>query len=121
MPDTTGLSVDSIALNTSNELKSKVQYSAKDSIRFDLIHEKVYLYGLAKVRYEDIALDAGYIEIDWSIKQLFAKGIADSLGSMVQLPEFKQKEESFTAVTVTYNFDTRKGRITEVSTKQGDG
>jgi len=106
--------------STSN-LKSKVKYSARDSIRFDIPGELVYLYGNAKVRYEDIELDAHYIEVDWNKRQLLAKGGLDSTGKETELPVFKQKDDSFSANTVTYNFDTKKGRITEVNTKQGDG
>jgi lipopolysaccharide assembly outer membrane protein LptD (OstA) len=102
-------------------LKSKVQYSAFDSIRFDIPGEKVYLYGKAKVRYEDIELDAHFIEVDWTKRSLQASGGVDSTGKETGLPVFKQGSESFTASTVAYNFDTRKGRITEVNTRQGDG
>ncbi len=102
-------------------LKSKVQYSAFDSIRFDIPGEKVYLYGKAKVRYEDIELDAHFIEVDWTKRSLQASGGVDSTGKETGLPVFKQGSESFTASTVAYNFDTKKGRITEVNTRQGDG
>jgi len=102
-------------------LKSKVQYSAFDSIRFDIPGEKVYLYGKAKVRYEDIELDAYFIEVDWTKRSLQASGGVDSTGKETGLPVFKQGSESFTASTVAYNFDTKKGRITEVNTRQGDG
>lgn len=113
MPKTDTVSTES--------LKSKVQYSALDSIRFDIPGEKVYLYGKAKVRYEDIELDAHFIEVDWTKRSLQAAGGTDSLGKDVGLPVFKQGSESFTAKTVAYNFDTKKGRITEVNTRQGDG
>lgn len=106
---------------STESLKSKVQYSAFDSIRFDIPGEKVFLYGKAKVRYEDIELDAHFIEVDWTKRSLQASGGTDSLGKEIGLPVFKQGSESFTANTVAYNFDTKKGRITEVNTRQGDG
>ncbi|MFM7079013.1 MAG: putative LPS assembly protein LptD [Bacteroidota bacterium] len=106
---------------STESLKSKVQYSAFDSIRFDIPGEKVYLYGKAKVRYEDIELDAHFIEVDWTKRSLQAAGGVDSTGKDTGLPVFKQGSDSFTASTVAYNFDTKKGRITEVNTRQGDG
>jgi len=125
---TSGQTVDSTSIvpkvdsaSTKQALKSKVKYSAQDSIRFDIPGEKVYLYGKGKVLYEDLQLDAHFIEVDWTKRTLFAKGGTDSLGAPMDLPQFKQGAESFTANTVTYNFDTKKGRITEVNTKQGDG
>ncbi|MGR6088413.1 MAG: putative LPS assembly protein LptD [Arcticibacter sp.] len=118
--DTT-VSVPKADTASTSNLKSKVKYSATDSIRFDIPGELVYLYGKAKVRYEDIELDAHYIEVDWKKRQLIAKGGLDSTGNETGLPVFKQNNDSFLAHTVTYNFDTKKGRITEVNTKQGDG
>ena len=46
-------------------LSSKVDYKAVDSIRFDISEEKVYLYGKAEIKYEDIDLTADYIEINF--------------------------------------------------------
>ena len=110
-----------MSLSVSNDLKSKVHYMAEDSITFDIENEKVYLYGKAHITYEDIILDAAYVEVDWITKMLFARGTTDSLGNAVGLPEFKQNEDKFIAQTVRYNFDTKKGKITQVNTKQGDG
>lgn len=130
-PDTSGndviitiadsIKTDSVVVLTSDELKSKVHYTADDSIRFEIANEKVFLYGNAKVTYEDIEMTAGYMEVNWITKILFAKGAVDSSGAPIGLPVFKQKEEQFTAETVTYNFETKKGKIKEVQTKQGDG
>ncbi|MBL0340473.1 MAG: LPS-assembly protein LptD [Bacteroidetes bacterium] len=115
------LVTDSLQLTTSEELKSKVHYTADDSIKFDIEGERVYLYGNAKVNYEDIQMDAAYIEVDWTTRKLFARGVVDSTGNESGLPIFKQGADMFTAKTVIYNFDTKKGKITQVNTKQGDG
>ncbi len=112
---------DSLVVTTSTELKSKVHYTADDSIRFDIEGEKVFLYGNAKIAYEDIQMEAGYVEVNWNNRQLFAKGVLDSSGSEVGLPVFMEGADRFTAKTVTYNFDTKKGKITQVNTTQGDG
>lgn len=98
------VTTDSLSLQVNNDLKSKVHYTAKDSIRFDIASEKVYLYGNAHVDYEDITMDAAYIEVDWSTKVLYAKAGTDSSGNPTGLPEFKQKDEKFIAQTVTYRW-----------------
>ncbi len=118
---TDSLPPDSVALLTSDELKSKVHYTADDSIRFEIANEKVFLYGNARVTYEDIEMTAAYMEVNWLTKILFAKGTTDSVGAPSGLPVFKQNEDQFTAEVVTYNFETKKGKIKEVQTKQGDG
>ncbi len=112
---------DSVIRLTSDELKSKVHYTADDSIRFEIVSEKVFLYGNARVTYEDIEMTADYMEVNWLTKILYAKGGTDSIGAPKGLPVFKQNEEQFTAEAVTYNFETKKGKIKEVQTKQGDG
>ncbi|HMT30060.1 MAG TPA: putative LPS assembly protein LptD, partial [Bacteroidia bacterium] len=112
---------DTLSTRYSDELKSKVHYTADDSIRFDIVGERVYLYGNAHINYEDIELNAAYVEVDYSTRKMFARGAIDTSGTEIGLPVFKQKEEMFTAKTVTYNFDTKKGKITQVNTQQGDG
>jgi hypothetical protein len=74
--------VDSVAVLNSDELKSKVHYTATDSIRFEIANEKVFLYGNAKVTYEDIELTAAYMEVDWITKLLYAKAVPDSSGEL---------------------------------------
>ena len=101
-------------------LSSKVDYKAKDSIRFDIKEEKAYLYGKAEIKYEDIDLTAEYIEISFKVNQLFAKGVIDSTGKLVGKPVFKQGTENFTSTTLTYNFKTKKGFIAGIFTKEGD-
>lgn len=61
-------------------LKSKVTYSARDSIRFEVENQKVYLYGDAHVTYEDTKLDAEQIILDTKNNFVTANGIIDSTG-----------------------------------------
>ena len=102
-------------------LRSKVEYSAKDTIRFDVERDKVYLYRQAEITYENMNLKAGRIEIDWESRILFAQGIEDSLGNMTELPVFTQDNQNFTAYSMRYNFDTKKGKITYAKTREGEG
>ncbi|MCC6691248.1 MAG: LPS-assembly protein LptD, partial [Bacteroidia bacterium] len=102
-------------------LKSKVKYTANDSMRFDVINQKMYLFGNAEVTYEDLNLKAGYIELDMKKNLVFAQGAKDSLGKDSELPVFTQKSQSFKSHKMTYNFQTKKGRIIEVLTKEADG
>src|SRR5688572_22762472 len=52
------IKADTLTVSTKEELKSKVHYTADDSIRFEVDNEKVFLYGNARVTYEDVQLDA---------------------------------------------------------------
>jgi lipopolysaccharide assembly outer membrane protein LptD (OstA) len=126
-PDTTGLltvGTDSLSLNDSLQLgedfKSKVQYHAEDSIVYDLESGKAYLYSRAWITYEDIRLDADFITIDFNTKVLFASGWPDSVGRIAGKPIFKQGEDEFKADSIRYNFNTKRGKISEITTKDGD-
>lgn len=102
-------------------IKSRVDYESKDSMRIDLLTEKVYLYGEAQVNYEDIQLNADYIEVDLKNNTVLANGIPDSAGNMTGLPVFKEGTQEYEAGKMIYNFKSKKGKITEVKTQEGEG
>lgn len=104
-----------------DNLKSKVEYAAQDSLRFDIKEQKVYLYRQADIKYEDIGLTAGYVEINFPKKTVFATGIKDSTGKEMQVPEFTQSAQKFKSKVMTYNYDTKRGYIQNVFTKQDEG
>jgi len=94
---------------------------AKDSIVQDLAHKLVYLWNDAEVTYGNIDLKAGYIRVNFNNNTVFAKGIKDSTGKIVQKPVFKQGDESFEADSMTYNFVTKKGIVHNVRTEEDQG
>ncbi|MBK7682905.1 MAG: hypothetical protein IPJ26_10810 [Bacteroidetes bacterium] len=115
---------DTIPLNDSlllaDDFKSKVSYYAEDSIVYDLDTGMVYLYGNAWMTYEDIRLEADFIDINFNTKVMSASGLPDSTGAIAGKPLFKQGEDEFHSDQIRYNFSTKKGKITEVTTKDGD-
>jgi len=115
------LKADTTKVASTNELKSKVIYSADDSIMFDVPGQQVFLYGNASIQYEDINLKADYIEVNWLTHTLYATGRPDSSGAMAGLPVFKESTDEFKAAEIRYNFNTKKGKILAVETKEGDG
>jgi hypothetical protein len=102
-------------------IDSKVQYSATDSVRLHLPTKKMYLYGDAQVDYEQITLKAAYMELDMNSKIIYARGVIDSTGKEIGKPEFTDKGQSFTSKEMSFNFETKKGLIKDVITKEGDG
>lgn len=115
---------DSIAKTTKpagSFLKSKVKYDSRDSIRFDVGEQKVYLFGDAQVTYESIKLNAAYIELNLKDNIVFAQGIKDSLGKEKGTPVFEEAGQAFSSRKMTYNFKSKKGKIIDVITKESDG
>lgn len=109
-----------LSVNSGTGISAKIEYSARDSIRFSMALQKVYLYGNASVNYESIELKAGYMEIDFNARSVFATGIIDSTGALTQLPTFKDGEQSFESDTIKYNYESKKGIIYHIYSQQGD-
>lgn len=102
-------------------LDAPVVYSAKDSMRINVKEKKLYLFGDAEVNYKEINLKSAYVEIDFGQNTLFAKGLKDSLGKEIGRPEFKEGAQVIKSKTILYNFETKKGLITDVITQEADG
>jgi lipopolysaccharide assembly outer membrane protein LptD (OstA) len=116
------MAYDSISPRRKNKtLEAQVKYTARDSMRFEVAKKKMYLYGEAQVDYQNISMKAGYIELDLNTKTVFARGLNDSLGQVEGLPEFTEGTHSFTSKEMKFNFQTKKGLIKDVITKEGDG
>jgi hypothetical protein len=81
----------------------------------------MHLYGDAKITYGEIQLEANEIIIDYDKSTIYAKGTQDSLGRRLGFPVFTNANEQYETKEILYNFKTKKARIKEVVTKQGDG
>jgi hypothetical protein len=116
------LKTDSLnAKKPQGDIETTINYSARDSIRASIDNQMVWLYGDAKIVYGEIELDADEITIDYANNLLTAHGRRDSLGQRVGYPIFKNGAELYETKDITYNFKTKRARISEVVTQQGDG
>ncbi|MCK5781262.1 MAG: LPS-assembly protein LptD [Flavobacteriales bacterium] len=113
--------VDSLSNKPAETLNDIVKYTAKDTIRTNVINQKVYLYNKAEVNYGDINLTAGKIFIDWSTSTIHATGIPDSTGTTTQRPVFTQAGKVYETDTIAYNFKSERGLIYQVRTEEGEG
>lgn len=102
------------------DLDNPVDFSSQDSIRMEGTN-KAYLYGQGKVTYGNIKLDAEQIDMDINTSMVYAVGRADSTGEVIGLPVFDDHGQTYESKTMTYNFDTGRGYITDVITQQGEG
>lgn len=102
-------------------LDTRVDYSAADSIFFNVRERKVFLFGDAELVYGQINLTAGYVEIDFRRNELFASAFPDSAGVLQGRPLFTEGEQSFQSEEMWYNFQTRRGRTKNVFTEEAEG
>ena len=104
-----------------NAFEVQVIRTAVDSVIQDMKEKIIYYYGNAVVKYDDIVLEANYLEFDMKTNVVTAKGIPDSLGKIQGAPKFTQGETKFDAQEMSYNFQTKKGVIRKVWTEESGG
>ncbi|MCP4441067.1 MAG: LPS-assembly protein LptD [Aureispira sp.] len=104
-----------------DSLNVPVQYNAKDSMIYDVLTRRVYLYGNAEVVFERYNLSAGHIIFDFASNLATATGIKDSTGKMTQLPIFDDKSQKFESRKIVFNFKSKKGKVYDASIAQGNG
>jgi len=119
--DTVVVKPDSLKSQPKSDIESTITYSATDSINSNLELKIIKLYGDAKVRYGIIELQAEEIEIDYNKSTITAHSRVDSTGQHYGYPIFINGNEKYETKDMVYNFKTRKAKISEVVTKQGDG
>ncbi len=127
VPDSLLLHADTIAVDTSEKktkvigLKSKIKCAAIDSIRFNVVEHKVYLFNEGEIDYEKINLKANYVDVDFDKSLVFAIGVPDSNGKIIGSPVFTEGDQSYKSKEMRYNYDTKKGLIKHVFTQDGEG
>lgn len=120
-PSSDSLVVDLSKIKFSNDgLTEEVKYAARDSMWFDVTNKQVHLYGEASVNYTSLDIKAGYILLDYAKNEVTASMFPDSSGRLIGEPVFKDKDQSFEANKLRYNFKSKKGIIYEARTKQED-
>ncbi|TFF39598.1 putative LPS assembly protein LptD [Mucilaginibacter psychrotolerans] len=101
-------------------LKSIIKATAEDSSYTDRKNKLSYLWGRAKVVYEDFELDADYIRIDEKNHLIFARGRIDPKRRYGEgRPISKSKDEKpVESDSLLFNYDTKKGKIWNPATEQ---
>lgn len=119
--DTLTVKTDTLVQQKKGDIETTINYSATDSIVSTLDGKKIWLYGDAKITYGAIELAADEILIDYGNNTLSANGKRDSLGRRIGFPVFKNGAEVYETKDIVYNFKSKRAKISEVVTKQGDG
>jgi len=102
------------------DLDSPVNLESTDSVVM-FGRNLVFLYGDAQVTYGDLKLDAAEVKVDMKTSDVYAMGRVDSTGEVIGTPVFEEKGTPYESETMSYNFKSKKGFITNVVTQQGEG
>jgi len=117
-PDTTlriaSSKTDTVIKKTkySGSITSKVTYSAEDSTFFDMKNNIVFLYGKARVKYEDFEIEADFIRLDQKNNSIFAKGRLNPINKRyIGKPLVVQgAEPPLSTDSLFFNYKTKKGK-----------
>lgn len=102
-------------------LEAPVVYSAKDSVTFYTNSKNAFLFGDADVKYQNIHLTSELMRMNMDSSTVHAIYGLDSLGEKFGTPVFKEGNDEYKLETMSYNFKSRKGYITNIYTAQEDG
>lgn len=102
-----------------------VTYTAADSIVYSISTRTMSLFSKGTIDYRDTHLDAERIQVDWRTTTLQAEGIPDSsdtTGTKFEgTPVMKDGGEEFKGFKLSYNFQTKKGKINVGQTEMDQG
>ena len=116
------LYADSVNRQRKNGIDAPVEYTAEDSMTYEGDTKLAFLYGKAHVKYQnmDLESDKMYMSMDSSL--VHAMGSRDTTtGKKYGLPVFKMGSDTYETDTMSFNFKTKKGLISNVYTQQDDG
>ncbi len=119
-PNTATLNTKRDTTPSAGGLKSILKATAEDSSFIDNDSKIKYLYGRARVTYEDFELDAEYIRVDENKHQIFARGAIDpKTRRYVGRPLSKSgKEKPVASDSLLFDYKTKKGKIWNPASEQ---
>ncbi|MDE6630271.1 MAG: LPS-assembly protein LptD, partial [Bacteroidales bacterium] len=103
-----------------NSLQSSLSYFAVDSIYVDMKTRVAHLFSQSVVNYSGMKLEADYMEINLPLSEVLAQPTIDTDGMEIGIPHFTDKDNTFDAKEIRYNFRSKKGLIRNVMTQQGE-
>jgi len=113
--------LDSINRKKSSGLDAPVDFSSSDSLVYDAINRQARLYGDAKVKYQNMDLASDRVRMALDSNVVHATGTADTTGKVSGKPVFTMGQDKYESDTMSYNFKTKKGLISNVNTEQEEG
>lgn len=125
--DTVDLINDTIPNKTTNipqkgsDIKDPINFEAEDSMHISINNRDITLYGQGHIKSMEMDLTADSIGIDLKKKEIYAQGLRDSTGKIPTNPIFKTDDKDYTADRMRYNFESKRGLVYNVITKESDG
>ncbi len=118
-PDTVAVADSSVM----QRLDAPVDFGSNDSIVLYPKKKRVRMYGDASVKFREQALNGDYMDMQTDSGTVFSTYIdyPDSLNKKKIYAKIQDGSDSYEAHSISYNFHSKKGFITDVITRQGEG
>ncbi len=111
-------------LKAQSDLDAVIFSSASDSISFDLIDKKMFVYGNGGLKYKETTLTGGKINIDFRTSEIAAEGIVDTSDTLtagfIDTPVLTEEGEVYEGTKLKYNFKTQQGLISAAKNAKDD-
>ena len=104
-----------------DKLEQEVSYNAYDSIVYDADTKKLILYQKANITYDDIKVNADYVEYQQDSSTLMAMERIKRPRDSVDKPRLTQGTESSTFEKLQYNFKSKRALVENAYSQYGDG
>ena len=95
--------------------------SKADNIRNEVPKKMSYLNQNAEVSYQDMKINADYIQIDWDKGLIYARGKIDSTGKMLEPAIATQSGKKYEYESFNYNYKTKQAIAYNARTEESEG
>ena len=95
--------------------------SKADNIRNEVPKKMSYLNQNAEVSYQDMKINADYIQIDWDKGLIFARGKVDSTGKITEPAVATQGGKKYEYSEFSYNYKTKQAIAYNARTEESEG
>ena len=95
--------------------------SKADNIRNEVPKKMSYLNQNAEVSYQDMKINADYIQIDWDKGLIFARGKIDSTGKITEPAVATQGGKKYEYSEFSYNYKTKQAIAYNARTEESEG
>jgi len=120
--DSTAAPDSSVNKEMDNGLDAVVYSSSSDSLFFNVLSKKMYIYGKGTVKYKKTELNSGQIDVDFITSELSARGFKDTSAKIdtgfSETPVLSEDGEVYEGTRLKYNFKTQRGFISLAKNKK---
>lgn len=108
-------------LEAPRESLQAVLKTKADQQRNDFANRRTYLTGNAQVQYQDMQIDADYIQIDHDQNLIYARGKTDAKGKIISPAKATQGGKTYEYRDFQYNFKNRQAIAYNARTEENEG